>query len=93
LAAGKVNWGGIDNTALSGGSIADNNLFLLTLVHIAGRAWVKVLESWALGLETRGTPEVTFDIDEVTFSMADVGTTDYTEFYAALVGVLEAVRI
>jgi len=93
LAAGKVYWGGIDNTALSGRSIADNYLFLLALVHIAGWAWVNILKCRTLSLKTGGAPEVTFNINKITFSMADVGATNYTEFYAALVGVLEAVRI
>jgi hypothetical protein len=93
LAAGEVNRGGIDNTSLSCWCVADDDLLLLALVHISARAWVKVLKSRTLGLEPGGTPEVAFDIDKVTFGMADVGTADNTEFDTALVGILEAVRI
>jgi hypothetical protein len=93
LAAGKVNRCGINNTALGCRGVADNNLLLLALVHVTVGAGVKVLKSRALSLEPCSAPEVAFDIDEVTFSMANVGATNNTEFDTALVGVLEAVRI
>jgi hypothetical protein len=88
-----VNRCGIYNTTLCGGGVTDNDLLLLALVHVAIRAWVEILESRALGLETGSSPEVTFDIDKVAFSMADIGAADNTKLNTALVGVLKAVRV